>query len=100
MSRFCLSNVGWYADACLLQLARFDHYDRGAGGLNERNLNNFGKRLLSGDDTVLIGMCSSRQHYTFVSAAPAVGANIDWQFVDGVELKFGKVGDGLSGGDW
>ena len=95
-SHFRLSNVGWYADAYLLQLAPFDHYDRGAGELNERSLTS----LISGDDAVPTVMCSSRQHYTFVSAAPAVGANIDWQFVDGVELKFGKVGDGLSGGDW
>ena len=45
--------------------------------LNERNVDIFGKRLLSGDDTVLTAMYGSRQHYSFVSAASAVGANIN-----------------------
>ena len=36
----------------------------------------------------------------FVDAASAAGANINWHLVDGVALRFGKFGDGLSGGDW
>jgi hypothetical protein len=63
---FAYRHVGCYADARLLQLARFDHYDGGVDGLNERNVNNFGKYLLSGDDTVLTVTHSSRRHYTFL----------------------------------
>ena len=55
--------MGWYADACLLQLARFDRYDGGVSGWAERAC--YGKRLLSGDDTVLTVIYGSRQHYTF-----------------------------------
>jgi len=68
-SCLCLSNVGCYAYACLLQRARFDHYDGGVGGLNKRNLNYFGRRLLLSDDTVLTVTYSSGQHYTFCPPA-------------------------------
>jgi len=37
----------------LLQLAQFDQHDEGVEMLNERNLNDFGKYPLSGNDTVL-----------------------------------------------
>ena len=56
--------VGCLADARLLQLAQFDLCDGGVGGLNERNVNDFGKYLLSGDNTVLT-ITHSSQHYTF-----------------------------------
>ena len=44
----------------------------------------------------------SHGNYTFYLLAVRGGADTDWQFVmlvDGVGLKFGKAGDGLSGGN-
>jgi len=68
-----------YADVRLLQLARVDQHDEDVNTLNERNLNDFGKYLFSGNDAILIDTQQPSTLHFFVSSsyvALAVGAGL------------------------
>ena len=67
-----------YADVRLLQLARVDQHDEDVDTLNERNLNDFGKYLFSGNDAILTNTQQPLTLHFFVPSsyvALAVGAD-------------------------
>ena len=67
-----------YADVRLLQLARVDQHDADVNTLNERNLNDFGKYLFSGNGAILPDTQQPSTLHFFVSssyAALAVGVD-------------------------